>query len=286
MPNQPKEGTIIYSREQLIEAIHKLAAELGRAPRFVDLQRACPRLSERNMVKLFGTYARALNECGMESVRKRSTLIPFPTLFADWAQAARKAGKCPSAGEYVVYGNYSVAPFIDRAKSWKLVPKMMDEYIRQKGLEAENMDLLGFISPQLKPVRGASPKSLSNSPQSFVSTLKDRPVYGRPLLLPAMACAPVNEAGVAVLFGMVAEKLGFTITHVQSEFPDCEAMRRVGDERWQRVRIEFEFESMNFVRHMHRTDGCDIIVCWRHNWRDCPLEVIELSKVIESSGDR
>ena len=118
-----------YSKEQIIDAIHKLAAELGRAPRLVDLQRACPGLLQRNVVNLFGTYARALEECGMESVRKRSTLIPFPTLFEDWAQAARRAGRCPSAGEYAVYGNYSVAPLIDRAKSWKLVPKMMDEYI-------------------------------------------------------------------------------------------------------------------------------------------------------------
>lgn len=27
--------------------------------------------------------------------------------------------------------------------------------------------------------------------------------------------------------------------------------------------------------------GADIIVCWEHNWEDCPLEVIELRKVIE-----
>jgi hypothetical protein len=51
---------------------------------------------------------------------------------------------------------------------------------------------------------------------------------------------------------------------------------------WQRVRIEFEFESRNFHRHRHHPDGCDIIVCWRHNWRECPphLEVIELSKLV------
>src|SRR6185312_4669825 len=133
-----RDAMATYSKEQIIDAIHKLAAELGRAPRLVDLQRACPGLLQRNVVNLFGTYARALEECGMESVRKRSTLIPFPTLFEDWAQAARRAGRCPSAGEYAVYGNYSVAPLIDRAKSWKLVPKMMDEYIRQKGLEGEN----------------------------------------------------------------------------------------------------------------------------------------------------
>ena len=41
-------------------------------------------------------------------------------------------------------------------------------------------------------------------------------------------------------------------------------------------RIEFEFESRNFRDHGHPPDGCDIIVCWRHNWAECPehLEII------------
>jgi len=32
---------------------------------------------------------------------------------------------------------------------------------------------------------------------------------------------------------------------------------------------------------MHPLDGCDGIVCWIHNWSECPLEVIELRKVVE-----
>ena len=34
------------------------------------------------------------------------------------------------------------------------------------------------------------------------------------------------------------------------------------------------------MRHMHDPNGCDIIVCWEHNWPECPLEVIELKKEI------
>jgi hypothetical protein len=58
----------------------------------------------------------------------------------------------------------------------------------------------------------------------------------------------------------------------------------------QRMKLEFEFESRNFLRHGHRIDGCDGIVCWKHNWKECPLEVIELRKVfhrlIGTSGNR
>ena len=58
------------------------------------------------------------------------------------------------------------------------------------------------------------------------------------------------------------------------------------EDRCQRVLIEFEYESRNFVRHMHDPGGCDIIVCWRHNWPECPLEVVELRKEVGRSGDR
>jgi hypothetical protein len=48
------------------------------------------------------------------------------------------------------------------------------------------------------------------------------------------------------------------------------------------VRIEFEYLSSHFKEHGHSTSICDVIVCWRHNWPDCPLEVIELETIIKS----
>lgn len=61
-------------------------------------------------------------------------------------------------------------------------------------------------------------------------------------------------------------------------------MCSAGINRHRRVRIEFEFESRNFRDHGHPSNGCDVIVCWRHNWPECPsnLEVVELSRVIQS----
>jgi hypothetical protein len=99
---------------------------------------------------------------------------------------------------------------------------------------------------------------------------------------------PVNEQGVVLLFGMLAERLGYVVEAAQKGFPDCEAKRQISPQRWERVRIEFEFESRNFRDHGHPADGCDVIVCWRHNWRECPahLEVVELSSAIESLAKR
>ena len=52
--------------------------------------------------------------------------------------------------------------------------------------------------------------------------------------------------------------------------------------KWQRVRIEFEYESRNFLKHLHEVKDCDVIVCWVHNWPECPewIEVVELSREI------
>jgi hypothetical protein len=96
--------------------------------------------------------------------------------------------------------------------------------------------------------------------------------------------AAVNEQGVVFLFGMLAKELGILVEAVQKGFPDCEAKRQISPERWQRVNIEFEFESRNFRDHRHPLNGYDVIVCCRHNWDDFPkyIEVVELSSVVKS----
>jgi hypothetical protein len=104
-------------------------------------------------------------------------------------------------------------------------------------------------------------------------------MYGNFLATGPMVCAPTNENGVLVLFGIMAERLGFLILRVQVGFPDVEAWRMVGPDRQQRVGIEVEFQSRNFLVHGHDPKGCDLIVCWEHNWPDCPVEVIELKRL-------
>ena len=56
--------------------------------------------------------------------------------------------------------------------------------------------------------------------------------------------------------------------------------------RWQDVKIELENDSRSFAEHGHDPKGCDMIVCWRHNWKACPKEVmvLELRKAIRHEG--
>ena len=110
--------------------------------------------------------------------------------------------------------------------------------------------------------------------------MPERPVYGQSIRFGPMAYAPVNEIGVVFLFGAMAWQLGFVLHRLQPDFPDCEAMRRVAGDKCQLVSIEFELESRNFMRHRHDASRCDLIVCWKHNWPQCPLEVLELRKLV------
>jgi hypothetical protein len=43
-------------------------------------------------------------------------------------------------------------------------------------------------------------------------------------------------------------------------------------------------ESRNFLTHLHDPQKCHLIVCWEHNWPDCPLEVVELKSAVKRIG--
>lgn len=113
-------------------------------------------------------------------------------------------------------------------------------------------------------------------------------VYGVPIDFRGLRHTPLNEQGVVYVFALVARDIGFTVEAIGTSFPDCEAKRQIDKrgERWQRVRIEFEYSSTDFKRHNHPIEGCDLIVCWKHDWQECPLEVIELSEVVKDLGAR
>jgi hypothetical protein len=75
------------------------------------------------------------------------------------------------------------------------------------------------------------------------------------------------------------------IEEIKPGFPDCIGRRFTG-KGWEKVNIEFEYKSSNFKDHSHNPDDCDIIVCWEHNWQDCPIEVIELREIIKTLPTR
>lgn len=109
--------------------------------------------------------------------------------------------------------------------------------------------------------------------------MSEKSIVGDLINFRGLVYSPLNENGVIFLFGKIAHDLNMYIEEIKPGFPDCIGRRFVG-KGWERVRIEFEFLSSNFKQHKHNSNECDIIICWEHDWADCPLEVIELKSEI------
>jgi hypothetical protein len=272
------------SKEEVIAAIQESAARLGHVPTFAEVRRTT-QMGKHEIRKHFLTYAKALTECGLQRTGPGYE-VDAKVLFLDWAALVRKLGKLPTMAEYEMHGSYSVRPLIRRYGGWVHVPAGLQDFAREEKLEGEWGDVLDVIARQREAAADALQTSGSTNGRlartNLLKTrfLKDQPIYGPPMMDMALGLAPTNEMGVVFLFGTVARELGYMVVRLQSEFPDCEAYREAEPERWQRVRIEFEFESRNFLAHGHKLDGCDLIVCWKHNWEGCPLEVVELKTAI------
>lgn len=112
-----------------------------------------------------------------------------------------------------------------------------------------------------------------------------RSIVGDPINYKGLIFGPLNENGVIFLFSKMHESLGIFIEAIQPSFPDAKARRKTR-RGWEDVWIEFEYKSSSFKVHGHDPKECDIIVCWEHDWKNCPLEVIELKSVISASPTR
>ncbi len=112
---------------------------------------------------------------------------------------------------------------------------------------------------------------------------RKRSIVGDPINYKGLIFGPLNENGVIFLFSKMHESLGIFIEAIQPSYPDAKARRKT-HRGWEDVWIEFEYRSSSFKVHGHDPKECDIIVCWEHDWKECPLEVIKLKKILASNA--
>jgi len=278
--------TSLPERDEVLNAIRAAAKSLGHPPSRSEFK-AASGMTEYQVLKHFPSWREAVRAAGLEP---NSTNVPInpEVLLEDWGDFVRSVRRIPTRDQYRRDGTYSPGVFEKRFGPWSAVPSKFREFADGKPEWADVLALLpienarSHSASSLASAQPASTRSLTEGHRH--SKLDDRPTYGNPIDFRGLRHEPVNEQGVVFLFGMVARELGYHVEAVQTGYPDCEAKRQVDAGTWQRVRIEFEFESRNFRDHGHPPDGCDVIICWRHNWLECPphIEVVELSNVIQS----
>jgi len=112
--------------------------------------------------------------------------------------------------------------------------------------------------------------------------VKRKTIVGNLINFRGLVYAPINEQGVVFLFGKVAHEFGMYVELIRTGYPDCVAKRFIGSDKWEEIKIEFEFRSSDFLRHKHKVEDVDMVVCWEHDWDDCPktIEVLELKNEI------
>jgi len=281
-----------YSKDEILSAIRDAAEALGKPPSRAEFA-AHSGITEYHVLKWFPGWNAAVAATGLKP-HTGNIKLDDPVLLEDWGNLVRRLRHIPTRAQYRQHGTYSPGVFEKHFGPWSSIPTHFRKFVGDNTEWPDVLALLPAASPQtrhparppathLTSLNAPDETTPSSVPTQTHARLDNRPTYGNPIDFRGLRHEPVNESGVVFLFGIVARELGYYVEAVQAGYPDCEAKRQTAPGKWQRVKIEFEFESKNFRDHGHPPEGCDIIVCWRHNWLDCPehLEILELSQVIQ-----
>lgn len=256
-------------RDGCIARLQALAAERGRRVTRAEFC-AATGLSNFQLIREFGGYNGLLTAAGF-TAHLANQKIPDDDLLRTLRDACLAAGHVVSQSEFdrICTKGASQGRFKPYHRRWGRWPNVLAAL--RVWVAVNDPDFLFRADlPGAETVPDPGPRAPLPARR-----------YGAPMNFRGVLHEPVNEPGVILLFGVLARDLGFGIESVHASFPDCEAKRRTGVDTWERVRIEFEYESRNFKVHGHDPGGCDLIVCWAHTWPDCPLPVLELRAEVE-----
>jgi len=270
-------------KQRIIQEIRRVAEAISPKKISISVFKRESKLASEGKVRYhFGSWNNALKAAGLEPNVPGVNVsgyekIPDDELLAAIGELWKEEGRKPTRDLMNSKGKFSNYPYKER---WGSFTKAVDAYVQQFG-EPDVLEKPEDISrpvgiPRITPV--VVPKTHKPSTKA----VKKRTFYGEPIDFRGLRYAPVNEQGVVYLFGVASRELGFLIESIRTDFPDCEGKRCLdpAGAKWEHVRIEFEYKSSNFAEHGHDPDGCDLIVCWIHDWQECPLEVLELKSEI------
>ncbi len=271
-------------RETIVREIKRIAGELGTNTLSRPQFKSKSGISEWQVYKYFDTWNEAVEEAGLIPYTEKKR-IDDAELFREMKDVFVKYGGICTRTKFDKLCKYSADVYKKRFGKWNDVLVRFRAWSDESGEDFPFLNQLPSATNLHKVEESIPTKNRQTETASWDSI--GGVTYGGFLNFRGLQHAPVNEQGVVFLFGMVCLELGFVVEAVRTGYPDCEAKRRVNRKRdeWERVRIEFEYGSSHFREHGHDLNGCDVIVCWQHDWLECPLEVIELKTTIQSLSE-
>lgn len=258
------------------------AAEILRVSKLVAPKRLSETLftehatvSMRPIRNHWGNLHNALRALGLDISEQFYEPVPLEALSKDFLKAAVELGKLPALSQVARRSEHGEYCFSKKHGGYENFKRLAIGFLlrTREGMPPEVEVLL---RAELAGLEGTEEKSTA-------STFTPPHHHGRVLGFRSFPYAPTYEQEVVGLFNAVADELGFEILCNRSAFPDCQAQRKVSGRRgrYKECLIEFELRSGDFKTHGHPADRCHLIVCWEHNWPECPVEVLELSKEIK-----
>lgn len=259
------------SQEECIEEIKRVAKILNTKNISQNDFKKHSKMHPATIMRKFNSWEEALMTVGLEQGKNYYKTIELKELATEFYEVAKNLSYIPSLNQMAHRGKFSKGTYETKFKKYSIFKAIVSKYILDEHLCNDNniMHLFEIEAQNIK---------------SDTEIYEIRPHYeGKTLNFRHFAYNPTYENEVVSIFSAVAGELGFEIITIRDAFPDCKARRKSQNFR-NRMRdclIEFEFKSSDFVKHKHPIDGCDLIICWVHDWLECPIEVINLNTEIK-----
>src|SRR5689334_2663485 len=159
----------MHKRDEIIEAIKKCAAKLGRAPSQAEFRRAS-KISWYQVYKHFRGMRQAVRAAGLEP-GPRGGALDVNALTLDWAGVVRKLGRLPSRAEYCEHGIHHAGTLHARIV-WSQMAHKFVLLVREFHLEREWADVVKIVVgkfPLLELAKPFTAKDAEGAKEDFAA---------------------------------------------------------------------------------------------------------------------
>lgn len=280
-------------KQEIIAELRRVAEKLQTSTLNKSQFRPHSKIGIEAIVNTFGSWNRALEAAGIQTTPPGpSSILKQPKisddeLLQEIIRLTKELGKEPSVTEFRAMGRFGETSYRKRWGSFKNARQIAYAkygFPQMQTVQIENSE----GQEQTEPIPILTQVIVPQTYKPSELSRRKKVQFGEPIDFRGLRFAPINEQGVVYVFGMISRELGFLIESIRTDYPDCEGKRCIDSQkqRWEHVLIEFEYQSSNFREHGHAPEDCDLIVCWIHNWEDCPIEVLELRSQINYLPNR
>ncbi len=275
----------MLSKEEILKRVRDLAKELKVDSLPLRIFIAKTGISERQIYNYFDNWTEIIKEAGLTpafNIRLEDDEL-FQAMFDTFIEVKDVCTR----RKFNKFSHISALSYCRRFGGWQRALSEFYNWLRKTEKSFPYMLILEKRTNSIPKVKKDENNDVRKKEDTYHPSMPNSTRYGSFLNFRGLQHAPINEQGVVFLFGMICFELGYVVEAVKPGFPDCEAKRKISShkDQWERVKIEFEFQSKNFLEHGHNTENCDLIVCWENNWTDCPIEVLELKNAIKGLSE-